>query len=143
MPRGNGDVIKTNVKRRVDLVLPFAALSTNKMYSGRKRRSVYYKFFRKKLFKYLDEKFKAPVKLTGNLSLSLEVGFSNSLSDLSNAIKSVEDVLAEYLGFNDKQIVQIELSKYLVHKGDEYMKVSIFKTRKNIDRRGNGKKTRE
>jgi len=143
MPRGNGNVRKTKIRRRIDVTIPYPALSTNKMYSGRKRRSVYYKSFRKKVFQYLDGHLDGHVNLRGNLGLKLEVGFSSPLSDLSNAIKALEDIMTEYLHFNDRQIVHIEMFKYLVNKGEEYMKLSIYKTKRNVDRRHNAKKIHE
>ena len=134
---------RKGVRRRVDIELPFPALSTNKLYTGRKRRSVYYKAFRKQIFKYLDENLDNNVNLKGNLTLCMDVGFSSPLSDLSNAVKGIEDVMTEYLCFNDRQIVHIELNKFLVNKGEEFMKLKIFKTKRSIDRRKNGKKVRE
>ena len=74
-------------------------------------------------------------KLNGNLKLAMTVGFSSPLSDLSNSIKGIEDVLAEYLGINDRQIVAIELNKVLVNKGDEFMDISLSKVNRNIDLR--------
>lgn len=135
MPRGNGEVKRARVKRSIEVFLPVKALSTNKLYSGRKVRSWHYKRFRKQVFKILDTYDKENLRLSGNLKLKLEVGFSSPLSDLSNAIKSVEDVIAEWIGFNDKQIVSIEMEKYLVNKGSEYMRVQLSKTNKNIDKR--------
>lgn len=137
MPKGNGDVIKKRVRKSVDLELHLPALSVNKMYTGVKRRSVYYKSFRGKVFKLLSQldNYRCCVRLDGNLNFKMEIGFSNRASDLSNAVKAIEDILAEYYKFNDKQVVHIELDKYLVNKGDEYMKIYINKSRKNIDKR--------
>lgn len=123
------------IRRSLSLEIPYPALSTNMMYSGRKVRSYYYKRFRKDIFKFLSVSYPDPVSLKGNLVLSMEVGFSSPLSDLSNAIKSTEDVLAEYFSFNDRMIVSIKMNKYLVNKGSEYMIIKINKTNKNIDRR--------
>lgn len=115
--------------------IPYKALSANKMYLGAKVISPEYKRFQKDVGEFLKLNVKKPVNLTGNLVMTLEVGYSNPLSDTSNAIKSVEDVLASNLGFNDKQIVSHHIHKYLVDKGKEYMVVKLQKTRKNIDRR--------
>lgn len=143
MPRGNGDVKRRRIRRRVDVTIPIAALSVNKMYSGRKRRSYFYKQFRKQVFNYLNDNLDNHVNLKGNLGLSIEVGFSSSLSDLSNSLKAIEDIMTEYLDFNDKQIVHITMDKYIVEKGEEYMKLSIFKTKRNVDRRSHGKEIRK
>ena len=136
MPNGNGSPVRTRLKRRVDLRIDEPALSTNKLYSGRKRRSYHYKAFRKKVFNELHRQLNGHTyKLNGNLKLEMTVGFSSSLSDLSNSIKGIEDVLTEYLGFNDRQIVSIELNKVLVNKGDEFMDITIRKINRNIDLR--------
>jgi len=135
MPAGNGSPCRTRVKRRVDVRIDLPALSTNKLFQGRKHRSYHYKVFRKKVFTILREELRETYKLNGNLALCMTVGFSSKLSDLSNSIKAIEDILCEYLGFDDRQIVKIELYKYIVPKGEEYMDITISKTRKNIDMR--------
>lgn len=130
---GNGSPPRRK-KQNIDVVLHLPALSTNKLYAGVKRRSHHYKTYRKRVFKILNE-YDSNVNLKGNLSLYLEVGFSSPLSDLSNAIKGLEDLLCEYFRFDDRQIVHIEMNKFLVNKGEEYIKAQVKKSRKNIDRR--------
>ena len=135
MPRGNGNVKKIPRRTRIDLVLNVKALSTNKLYAGIKKRSWHYKKYRKVVFDLLKDVNKEGLNLTGNLTLHIEVGFSSPLSDLSNCIKGIEDILCEWLSFDDRQIVSMKLDKYLVNKGEEYMKISICKTRKKVDKR--------
>lgn len=126
---------KRRKRRSLDLKIPIKAISTNKLYGGKKVRSWYYKKYRKQIFRFLDDNYRDEVSLTGNLTMELEVGFSSTLNDASNSIKGVEDCIAEYYKFNDRQIVSIKVDKYLVNKGKEYTLVKIKKTRKNIDRR--------
>lgn len=135
MPCGNGSPVRTRVKRRVDVRIDLPALSTNKLFSGRKRRSYHYKDFRRKVFCVLRSQLKETYKLNGNLKLTMTVGFSSKLSDLSNSIKGIEDILCEYLNFDDRQIVAIELNKLIVNKGDEFMDITLHKVKKNIDMR--------
>lgn len=133
-------------KSRVSIAIPYPALSTNKMYSGKKRRSGYYKAFNRKVLTYLYEHFDSEeYVLKGNLALKLRVGFSSSLSDLSNAIKAIEDIVAGYFKFNDRQIVYIQLEKVLVNKGEEFMELTINKTNRKVDyrRRSNGKENKQ
>lgn len=74
--------------------------------------------------------------MDGYLSLTMNCGFSSSLSDLSNAIKATEDVVMEYHGLNDRNIVDIKMKKYLVYKGDEFIVFKLTKSRrKNVDLR--------
>lgn len=122
-------------KRSVSLQLPFKPFSTNKLYFGRKVRSTAYKNFRDEVLQFLSDNYDSNVSLDGNLVMSLEAGFSSPLADLSNCVKSIEDIVAEYFGFNDKKIVSIKMDKYLVNKGSEYMVLKINKTKKDIDRR--------
>lgn len=122
-------------KRSLDLKIPIKAISTNKLYGGKKVRSWYYKKYRKEVFQFLKANYDDKVSLTGNLVLELEVGFSSPLNDASNSIKGIEDCIAEYYAFNDRQIVTIVVNKFLVNKGEEYTLVKLRKTRKNIDRR--------
>lgn len=135
MPNGNGNVKKIPTKGKIHLTIPLKALSTNKLYAGVKKRSWHYKKFRKEMFRFLGNIEKVGVCLSGNLVMDMEVGFSSPLNDLSNSIKGTEDILAEWLGFNDRQIVTMVLNKFLVKKGDEYIKVTLRKTKKNVDRR--------
>jgi Holliday junction resolvase RusA-like endonuclease len=119
--------------------LPYKAISTNKLYLGAKVVSPEYKRFKRDVGLYLVANYPKPVDLKGNLVMTLEVGLSSSLADGSNTVKGIEDSLAEHFKFNDKQIVTTHIEKYLVDKGSEYMLVTLRKTRKNIDRRTNGK----
>lgn len=119
----------------VSIKLAIKALSTNKIYAGVKRRSYHYKNFRKKVFKLLAE-YPKDVALSGNLRMTLSVGFSSPLSDLSNAVKAIEDLVMEYYGLNDRYIVDIGMKKYLVYKGDEFIHLTLAKSRrKNVDLR--------
>jgi len=135
MPTGNGSPKKTRVKRSLHLKIPIKAISTNKLYSGRKVRSYVYKNYRKQVLQFLDDNYSTPVSLTGNLVMELEVGFSSPLSDASNSVKGIEDCISEYYGFNDRQIVTIVIHKYIVDKGKEYTHIKLKKTRKIIDKR--------
>lgn len=135
MPTGNGSVRKIAKKRSLKLRIPIKAISTNKLYGGKKVRSWFYKKYRKEIFEYLGANYPDPVCLGGNLTLEMEVGFSSPLSDASNSIKGVEDCISEFYAFNDRQIVSIKVDKYLVNKGEEFTNIVVKKTKKNIDRR--------
>ena len=123
------------MKKSIQLALPFKAFSTNDLYAGRKVRSFKYKNFRKVVLDFLNKNYEQRVDLAGNLVLTLEIGYSSPLSDASNGIKGIEDVVSEYFKFNDKQIVTLHVDKFLVDKGQEYMTLKIVKTTKDIDRR--------
>ena len=135
--RGNGSPKKRKSRKALSLYIPIKPLSTNKMYSGRKRRSIYYKQFSREVTKYLENVYDLRnLALAGKLRLKLEVGVSSPLMDASNCIKAIEDVLVKYCGtWDDRQIFSLNVEKYLVPKGAEYMKISITKLRGNRDLR--------
>jgi len=121
--------------RTINILLPIKPISTNRLYGGAKRRSGYYKGYRQTVFKWLEENCPHPVIFPGNMVMSMEVGFSSPLSDASNSIKGIEDCVAAYFGFNDRQIVTVRVDKFLVDKGKEYTQIKLRSTNKDIDRR--------
>lgn len=123
------------VRKTVDVLIPVKAISTNKLYGGIKRRSVYYRNYRKTVLDFLKENYPHTAIFPKNMVLTMEVGFSSPLSDASNAIKGVEDCIAEHFGFNDRQIVTLRIDKFLVDKGQEYTRIKLRSTNKDIDRR--------
>ncbi len=133
--RGRGSYRKRHQRKTLTINIPIPGLSVNKIYSGRKTRSWHYKKYRKQIFNFLEDYDPNLFCLKGNLHLSIEVGFSSKLSDLSNIIKALEDCLAEKFKFNDRQISDISMKKFLVNKGDEYTKVFLRKSKRNIDTR--------
>lgn len=129
------------IKKTLDLSLPFKAISTNGLYAGKKRRSWTYTKYRQEVTEYLSMNYSKRVKLEPPLILDMEVGFSSPLSDASNSVKGIEDIVSEYFGFNDRHIYELHVIKYLVDKGDEFMKIKIRHSRKDYDRRvKNGKR---
>jgi len=135
---GRGSPKKSRKKRSLHLRIPIKPLSTNKMYTGVKRRSIYYKQFSREVLKYLNENYYycKGLVLTGNLKLVLEVGVSSTLMDASNCIKAIEDVIVKWCGsWDDRQIYSITIDKYIVRKGEEYINFSLTKLRCNRDMR--------
>jgi len=130
MPKGNGSPRKIKKRTSIKIKLPVKALSVNQIYGGRKRRSYQYKNYRRLVLNLLKEYDKKIYNLDGNLNMTMDVGFSSPLSDLSNAIKAIEDIVAEYFSFNDRMIVEIHMRKFLVHKGDEFIQIDLKKSRR-------------
>ena len=107
---------------------PFSA---NKMhYAKFKKDTKEYREFKSEIFSLLagrkydfskDDKFK----------LSLVTGFSSSLSDLDNSFKPLLDSMQLAMGFDDKQIFEIEALKDKVSKGDEYIMIRLEKITDN------------
>ena len=109
--------IKTMIKINIK------ALSTNQLWTGRRFKTDKYKGYEKELF-YLLPKMKIPDKTP--LYLKIKTGFSNRNSDLSNMLKSFEDILCKKYGINDKWNFKILLEKEIVKKGEEYISFSIL-----------------
>jgi len=132
-----GSPKKKRSKHSLHLEIPIKPLSTNKMYSGTKRRSIYYKKFSREVMEHLNANYdKRGLSLKGNLKLCMEVGLSSTLMDCSNCIKSIEDVVVKWAeSFDDRQVYSLHVEKYIVHKGDEFIKFSITKLRSNRDLR--------
>ncbi len=57
--------------------------------------------------------------------VSFEFGFSTKAADIDNPVKVLVDILQKKYGFNDKEIVEMELKKKIVKKGEEYFKVQF------------------
>ena len=87
--------------------------------------------------RYLDKHYDCRgLALTGNLKLTMEVGVSSKLMDASNCIKAIEDVIVKWCkSWDDRQVYSINVEKYIVSKGDEYINFSLTKLRSNRDRR--------
>lgn len=106
-------------------------LSANKMhYAKFKKDTAEYRKYKGEIFELLagndydftkDDKFK----------LSLVVGYSSKLSDLDNAFKPLLDSMQISMGFDDRQIFEIESLKDHTAKGDEYILVRLEKITDN------------
>jgi len=92
------------------------------MWQGRRFKTPEYKKYEEDLLLILP---KADIKDGKPKNLIIHVGFSNNASDLSNILKPFEDILCKKYGLNDKWNYQIVLRKFIVPKGEEYIKFSI------------------
>ena len=131
---------KKKRNQRFHHTFPFPAISANKLWITKGRRrfpSGFYNKWKKVFHNHLIENgiVRDHYNFTGNLRLRLIAGFSNKLSDLDNICKAILDQLQEGLGFNDRQIISIEMKKLLVNKGEEFFEVLLTKARENIDKR--------
>ena len=101
------------------------------MYAGVKRRSVYYKRFSSEVMEYLNANYdKRGLSLKGDLKLTMSVGVSSKLMDATNTIKAIEDVVVKWAEcFDDRQVYSVNVEKYIVNKGDEFIKLSLTKLR--------------
>ena len=59
------------------------------------------------------------------LKVSYVWGFSNMASDVDNSAKLMTDILQKRFGFNDKNIMEMNLKKEKTAKGEEFIKIKI------------------
>lgn len=99
-------------------------------YAKFKKDTAEYRDFKSDIYSLLGEQEYDFDKDT-KFKLSLVVGFSSSLSDLDNAFKPLLDSMQLAMGFDDKQIFEIEALKDKVSKGEEYIMVRLEKITDN------------
>ena len=118
------------------LQLPIKPFSTNRMYTGKKRRSCWYKGFTATVHKMLKDQGYSPsyfkVREGRWYSLSLIIGVSTKAFDASNGIKSIEDCVASYFKFNDNIISKVSCRKYIVPRGSEFIMVELKGCKGNV-----------
>lgn len=96
-------------------------LSVNEAWQGQRFKTPKYRAFEKIVLLSLPL-FKIP---KAPLKISFEFGFSNNASDWDNPVKPIQDILQKKYGFNDKEVMQAEVKKVIVQKGQEYFKFNI------------------
>lgn len=90
----------------------------------RKFKSKKYKDYQAVIYDQLSD-IEWPFKLDEALDVTVEVGFSNKLSDLDNALKPLFDTLSSKYEWNDNKIYEIKAWKLIVPKGKEFIDVKI------------------
>jgi Holliday junction resolvase RusA-like endonuclease len=99
-------------------------------YAKFKKDTKEYREFKSDIFSLLGD-HKYDFKDTDKFKLSLVVGYSSSLSDLDNAFKPLLDSMQLAMGFDDRQIFEIEALKDKVSRGDEYIMIRLEKITDN------------
>jgi Holliday junction resolvase RusA-like endonuclease len=102
--------------------LDIKPLSVNLAWKGQRFRTTAYKTYQIQVRQLLPaiQLPEPPYKL------SFVFGFSNSASDLDNPVKCVQDIIATHYGFNDKLIVELNIKKELVKKGNEFIEFELL-----------------
>lgn len=99
-------------------------LSVNQCWQGRRFKTKAYKQYENEMLSIL------PIITIpdGNLTLNVEVGYSNSSSDIDNFLKPFLDILQKKYGFNDSRINRLFVYKEKTKKGDEHIKFHLEKS---------------
>lgn len=99
-------------------------LSVNEVWQGKRFKTQKYKNYETELL-YKLPNLKVP---KDELVLTLKVGYSSKLADIDNFVKPFQDVLQKKYSFNDSQIYELHIYKFIVPKGSEFIEFEI-KTR--------------
>ena len=99
-------------------------------YAKFKKDTVEYREFKSDIYHLLGEQT-YDFTDTDKFKMSLVVGFSSKLSDLDNAFKPLLDSMQLAMGFDDRQIFEIEALKDHVKKGEDYILVRLEKITDN------------
>lgn len=100
-------------------------LSANKMhYAKFKKDTKEYREYKADIFSLLGDREYA-LRDDDKFKLSLVVGYSSKLSDLDNSFKPLLDSMQLAMGFDDRQVFEIEALKDHVKRGDEYIMIKL------------------
>ncbi len=100
-------------------------LSVNEAWQGKRFKSKKYSAYELYLLHTLPTTSKTWDK--DKLELYLLIGFSNTASDIDNAVKPFVDVLQKKYKFNDKNIYRLVVEKQIVKRGEEFIEFEIKK----------------
>jgi len=96
-------------------------LSVNECWQGRRFKTKEYKQYEKDLLLMLPN-----IKLKiQRVSINIVFGFSNSLCDIDNPLKPFLDVLQKKYNINDRDIYNLNVTKKVIKKGEEFIKYQI------------------
>lgn len=96
-------------------------MSVNVAWKGKRFKTQAYKDYELKLL-FLLPKMGLP---RPPYHIIFEFGFSNKASDLDNPVKQTMDILTKKYSFNDRDVYRLNVTKYIVPKGSEYIKFEI------------------
>lgn len=96
-------------------------LSVNEVWQGKRFKTPKYSKYERDVLELLPDLNDLKPPFVVNLTF----GFSNSLSDIDNPVKPILDILQKKYGINDRDIIELNLKKVLVKKGQEYFEFEI------------------
>lgn len=107
------------------------ALSVNEVWKGRRIKTQKYKSYEEIMLLVLPSvNHNIPDK--ARLMFVLHVGVSSKNFDLDNACKPFLDILQKKYGINDRYIYKIEMVKFHVKKGEEFIQFWITQIEKEL-----------
>lgn len=109
------------MKMRLDV----KSLSVNKCWQGRRFKTTDYKDYERTLLEELPDPAEDFV-FNQPLHLNMIFGLSNMAADIDNGIKPLQDILQKKYEFDDKWVFSMEIDKYMVPRGREFMFVEFL-----------------
>jgi len=97
-------------------------LTVNQCWQGKRFKTPEYKAYEKHLMLLLPKIVIPP----GKLKLIAEFGASYLGSDIDNFLKPCIDIMQKKFWFNDSNIWELEVKKFKVEKGEEYIKFEFI-----------------
>lgn len=97
-------------------------LSSNRAWQGKRYSTPEKKAFEEELMYRLPRDLIVP---EGDLQIWFVFGLSSKVADYDNFIKTAQDVIAKFYGFNDRRIYRGLTDKHDVKKGNEFLSFQI------------------
>lgn len=98
-------------------------ISVNRCWQGRRFKTKEYEYYEQELLLKLP---KININKKQKISLSFNFGFSNTNQDIDSSLKPTIDIMQKKYGFNDRNIFQLYVEKFITKKGNEFIEF-IFK----------------
>ncbi len=92
-------------------------MSVNECWQGQRYKTQKYKYYEQELLLLLP-KIQIP---EGEKKIEVVIGVSSPLFDADNSLKPLFDILQKKYDFNDRDFMDIRLSKEVVKKGEEFI----------------------
>lgn len=97
-------------------------MSVNECWQGRRFKTPKYRKYEADCLYLLPK----GLTLTPPYRLRLEFGVSNMAMDVDNPVKPFIDILQKKYKFNDKDIIELHITKIKVKKGAEYIRFARY-----------------
>jgi len=95
-------------------------LSVNECWQGKRFKTKKYRSYETHLLLLLPK-----IGNTDFSRISIEFGFSSKLADIDNPLKPLLDVLQKKYKFNDKDIYELNVKKFDVKEGKEFILIEL------------------
>ena len=113
--------------------IPIQPLSQNLAWAGKRYKSKKYRQYEKDINTYLHTLPLPKIKPKTKFYIFFEFGIPQK-QDCTNGIKLLEDLIADFLGINDRDVMALYVRKIPTKKTDSFIKFNIFEDEYNLIR---------